>query len=332
MYSENINRSKMRLKLCLLVGALLLMQSGISQFTHGLTYERDTSFSNYSAFKKTIKSHPEISMPVETDAKYVKYSTAIFDSVSDVKLTTQIFQPLEHKNGITVIMLHGGGWRSGSPLQHNAMLKRLAVKGYTCFAPEYRLSTHALFPAALHDAKTAIKWVRSNARLFGIDTSKIVIAGFSAGAQLATLTGVTGNMPLLESGRFENMSSEANAIINIDGTLSFGHAESGEGDGSNKNMASSMWLGYSRQENPLLWEIASPLNFAANASPILFINSSIDRMHAGRNDFIKVLDSRNIFHKVVVFEKSPHSFCLFNPWIDPTVTAIDEFLNKVFQQ
>ena len=332
MYSENANRSKTGLKLCLLVSALLLMQSGISQFTHGLTYERDTSFTNYSAFKKTIKSHPEISMPAETNAKYFKHSTAIFDSVNDVKLTTQIFQPLKNKNGITVIMLHGGGWRSGSPLQHSEMLKRLAVKGYTCFAPQYRLSTHALFPAALHDAKTAIKWVRHNAGLFGIDTSRIVIAGFSAGAQLATLTGVTGNMPLLESSRFDNISSAANAIINIDGTLSFVHAESEEGDGSNKKMASSMWLGYSRQENPLLWEIASPLSFAVNASPVLFINSSIDRMHAGRNDFIKILNSRNILNKVVAFENSPHSFCLFNPWLEPTVTAIDEFLKKVFLQ
>jgi hypothetical protein len=67
-----------------------------------------------------------------------------------------------------------------------------------------------------------------------------------------------------------------------------------------------------------------------HASPILFINSGVDRMHAGREDYIKKLKEYNIYSEVKTFEGAPHSFCLFDPWFQPTVKYIDDFLKKLF--
>jgi len=53
-------------------------------------------------------------------------------------------------------------------------------------------------------------------------------------------------------------------------------------------------------------------------------------MHAGREDFIKLLTENNIYSEVHSFENAPHSFCLFTPWFQPTVDFIDAFLKKVF--
>ena len=86
---------------------------------------------------------------------------------------------------VAVIMIHGGGWRSGNRMQHWPLAESLAHLGYVCFTPEYRLSTEALFPAAVYDIKAAIRWVKGNASKYNIDTTRIAIAGFSAGGELA---------------------------------------------------------------------------------------------------------------------------------------------------
>jgi pectinesterase len=53
-------------------------------------------------------------------------------------------------------------------------------------------------------------------------------------------------------------------------------------------------------------------------------------MHAGREDYIEVLQAHGIYSEVHTFEEAPHSFCLFEPWFQPTVNYIDVFLKKVF--
>ena len=128
-----------------------------------------------------------------------------------------------------------------------------------------------------------------------------------------------------------NYSSSVNALVDIDGTLSFVHTESGEGDDSKKPSAGTYWFGYSKKENPELWTQASPLTHTGKHNPpTLFINSSVARMHAGREDYIKILGGYNIYTEVKSFENSPHHFCLMDPWFEPTVKYTDEFLKKVF--
>ena len=53
-------------------------------------------------------------------------------------------------------------------------------------------------------------------------------------------------------------------------------------------------------------------------------------MHAGREDYISLLNEFHIYSEVHGFEEAPHSFCLFEPWFEPTVKYIDDFLKKVF--
>jgi pectinesterase len=213
------------------------------------------------------------------------------------------------------------------------LAQKLADLGYVCFTPEYRLSTEALFPAAVYDIKAAIRWVKSHAAEYTIDNDRIAVLGFSAGGELAAFMGTTGNMPLFEGNDCSTeLSSTVDAVIDIDGTLSFVHTDSGEGDDSRGTSAATYWFGYSKKENPTLWEAASPLSYvSADTPPTLFINSSVDRMHAGREDYIGILKAKNIYSEVKEFEGSPHSFILYHPWFEPSVKYIDEFLTKVFE-
>jgi len=317
--------------------SLLYIPFSIAQSTKGLTGQPDTSYTTFSAFRSTSKQHPNIKIVGEKKFASVKESRGVvYCNPGKRDLKIDVFQPKAKKSAgyPAVLIVHGGGWRSGNRAQHIPLAQHLAAAGFASFTVEYRLSTEALYPAAVHDVKAAIRWIRANARRFNIDRSKIAILGFSAGGELATFVGTTSGMLRFEGADCNNgYSSDVQAIVDIDGTLSFVHPESGEGDDRKSTSAASYWFGYSKAENPELWQDASPLTHAANnKAPVLFLNSSIDRMHAGRDDFRKVLDEKGIYSEVFTFEGAPHSFCLFEPWFKPTVDHVTRFLNEAFSK
>lgn len=306
-----------------------------AQSTAGITNIPDTSYTTHSAFLSINKKYPDIKLVGEYQSAEVKEEKNItYSSYGNRRLKLDAFYPLNKIKGkrAAIMIIHGGGWRSGNRTQHYPLAQRLAKLGYVCFTPEYRLSTEALYPAAVHDLKAAVRWIRSNANKYNIDTAKVAVLGFSAGGQLAALLATTNNKTSFEgAGNNLKFSSRVNALINMDGTLSFVHPESGEADDSKKTSASTYWFGYSKKENYKLLEAASPLTHVDKFTPpTLFINSSVERMHAGRNDFIRVLQQSGTYAEVKTFPEAPHHFPFFHPWFEPSVKYIDEFLRLIF--
>ena len=324
----------MKIKLSFVLIFLWIIQTK-AQSTKGITGKRDTGYSTFQAFNSVKKSHPNIpvSMVVDkTPPSVNERRNVTFATIGDRNLQLDAFFPKKKtKKGRTaVLIIHGGGWRTGNRSQHIPLAQHLAARGFVCFTAEYRLSTEALFPAAVHDLKAAIRWMRANAKTYHIDTNRIATVGFSAGGQLSALLGNTGDNPKLE-GAIGTLghSSKVNAIVDIDGILAFIHPESGEGDDRRNTSAATNWFGFSKTENPDLWREGSALTYTnAQTPPTLFLNSAVERMHAGRTDYLKILDANKIYSEVHTLPDSPHSFCLFNPWFEPTVVFIDAFLKK----
>lgn len=308
-----------------------------AQSIKGITNKPDTSYSIYSALAATLKTNPEARLPVAVKgSSFITKKNIEYCNISSRKLLMDAFYPKQKskEKRVAVILIHGGGWRTGNRSLLYPMAQRLAALGYVCFTPEYRLSTEALYPAAVYDLKAAIRWVRAHTLQFNIDESGIAVAGHSAGGELAAFLGTTnGKIEFEKNECNKNLSSHVNAIIDIDGILAFIHPESGEGDDSKRTSAATYWFGFSKTENPSLWQQASPLTHVDAATPpTLFINSEVARMHAGREDFISILSQYNIYSEVKKVEGAPHSFCLFEPWIKPTVNYIDDFLKTVFKK
>ena len=284
---------------------------GISQSLKGITGKPDTSYSLYSAYAGTIKTNPEAKIvnenhsPLITEVKNITYC-----AMGNRKLLVDAFYPKQKTTTkrIAIIIVHGGGWRTGNRTLHYPLAQRLAGLGYVCFTPEYRLSTEALYPAAVYDIKSAIRWVRKNAAKYNIDENKIAVAGHSAGGELAAMMGATNNNLSFEGYGCSNNNSpkdpihtgKVNAVIDMDGLLAFIHPESGEGDDSKRISAATNWFGYSKTENPELWKLGSPLTHVNRFSPpTLFINSNVARMHAGRDDYMKILNENNIYSEII---------------------------------
>ncbi len=317
-----------------IISFLLIAFCGNAQSIKGITGTPDTSYTIHSAYAGTIKTNPEARIAEEisfsnlAEEKNIRYC-----KVGDRKLLIDVFYPRwkASPKRTAIIIIHGGGWRSGNRTLHYPLAQRLAKLGYVCFTPEYRLSTEALYPAGVYDIKAAIRWVRKNAAKYNLNEDKIVVAGHSAGGELAAMMGATNNMKEFEGdGCHKSISSKVNAVINIDGILAFIHPESGEGDDSKRISAATNWFGYSKTESPELWKQGSPLTHAGKKSaPTLFVNSNVARMHAGREDFTDALGWWNIYSEVKTFN-APHSFILFNPWLDSSLAYIDKFLKRVF--
>ncbi|HYD55227.1 MAG TPA: alpha/beta hydrolase [Gemmatimonadaceae bacterium] len=99
-----------------------------------------------------------------------------------------------------VVLLHGGGWEGGSRASLRSEMEALARLGYAAATVEYRLTERGrnLFPAAIADARCAVRFLRANAARLGIDGARIGAAGYSAGAHLASLLGTAATEAALD--------------------------------------------------------------------------------------------------------------------------------------
>lgn len=299
---------------------------------------RDTSFTIHSAYVKALKKYPDIQkalpqLPENVEAiEKVVYSTPTIGR----NLNLNIYRSKDNKKYPALLMVHGGGWSSGDLTLQIPMAQQIAAKGYVTIPVEYRLSPEALYPAAVQDMKTAIRWVRANADKYMIDTSRIAISGCSAGGQLAMLMGMTNFLPAYELGNeYSEYNSNVHAVVNVDGISDFSTDEldaTKESLAKKKMPASIKWLGATYDENKDVWVSASPVyHITQKSAAVCFINSSIPRFHGGRYEAIGKLSSYNIYTEIYENEDSPHPFWLFHPWFEPTVNRMITFLDKMFK-
>jgi acetyl esterase/lipase len=121
--------------------------------------------------------------------------------------------------GPVLIHLHGGGFTLApgrKSFYARRMLFRLARQGWVCISANYRLQPKAVFPDELVDVKKVIAWARAHAREHGGDPERIVLAGSSFGARLATLAGFTTNDAAFQPG-FEQADTSVAAVVGLYG-------------------------------------------------------------------------------------------------------------------
>jgi acetyl esterase/lipase len=105
-----------------------------------------------------------------------------------------------------VVWVHGGGFMFGDrrylpeTLQPDQLFEALVAAGLAVATIDYRHALEAPFPAQLHDAKAAVRYLRAHADELGISTQRIGIAGESAGAHIAASVGLTAHRADLEGG------------------------------------------------------------------------------------------------------------------------------------
>ncbi|MGH2365289.1 MAG: alpha/beta hydrolase fold domain-containing protein [Chloroflexota bacterium] len=167
-----------------------------------------------------------------------------------------------------VLHLHGGGFRVGTKAGVR-LATPLASRGYTCVSSQYRLIDAAKWPAQIQDVKAAIRWMRSNAGQLGFDGGKVVILGYSAGANLALVAAGSANQP-----DFEGDGGNAGAGTDVAACVAFYPAADARPNhpllGDNPTEAAARGLG--------------PINYArASYPPVMLLHGTADQTLAVEN-------------------------------------------------
>jgi acetyl esterase/lipase len=124
--------------------------------------------------------------------------------------------PGDSKDAPGVLLVHGGGWRTGDPTQLRGYGVLLGREGYVCVAPEYRLLGEAQWPAQIHDVKAALRWMRANADGLGLDPARIAVEGNSAGGHLALVAAGTPGLEAFEGdGGHAGVAADVVAVIAV---------------------------------------------------------------------------------------------------------------------
>ena len=139
----------------------------------------------------------------------------------------------------TLVWMHGGNWVGGSKEASLLSLLPFLQMGWTVVNVDYRLVTVAPAPAAVEDCRCALRWVYDHAKDYNVDANRIVVAGNSAGGQLALMSAMAPASAGLDGGCPAAQPVRVAAVINWYGFPSLVDVLEGPG----ANAAVGNWIG-----------------------------------------------------------------------------------------
>lgn len=142
-----------------------------------------------------------------------------YKQVGGKNLQMAVFLPKEYDDAKafpTFVVFHGGSWRTGDPSWHYPDCEYWRARGMIAISVEYRLKDRDQVEVPLtcvQDAKSAIRYLRKNANSLKIDPQKIVVAGGSAGGQLAAATAMLTSQATDDVQDDLSVSCKPNAVV-----------------------------------------------------------------------------------------------------------------------
>ena len=251
------------------------------------------------------------------DLSYAKYG--------DRTLEMDLYRPKDSWGALPAILcIHGGGWAKGSRKNYQKIAQSLALRGYLTAAISYRLSGEAAFPAAIHDCKAAVRFLRAHADTLGVDPNKIGAIGSSAGGHLAALLATSNGIGELEGrGGNANFSSRIQAVVPMGAQTDFLSERTREV--SRDREIWKQFMNGSQEENRKLYGLASPFEHLDSGDPpVLFITGEMDDESTRATKFRTRLTELGIASDLRIIEGAPHGFLAKQVWFDRMIEEADK--------
>lgn len=190
-----------------------------------------------------------------------------FDVVRDVTYTpaawpqplaADLYRPQGTGPFPAVLLIHGGGWSGRTRADMDGIAEKLARRGYAVMNASYRFAPRWTFPAQLQDVQQAVLFMRANATEYRIRTDRIASWGYSSGAHLAALLGVTG-----PGDRLFQEGARVQAVIAGGTPVDLSYYPKGE--------LTVGLMGVPYASNVERWAEASPLSLVSSDDPPTFL-------------------------------------------------------------
>ena len=249
-----------------------------------------------------------------------------YGKVGERSLKLDLYRPSEMKGLVPgLIFIHGGGWSGGDKKVYRLHASRYAQRGYVTASIAYRLSGEAVFPAAVEDAKCAVRWMRAEGERYGIDPDNIAVLGGSAGGHLAMMVGYSADVAELEGdGGHQQVSSRVQAVVNL-----YGPSDLTVPLAKNSSLVWRFLGGKKYEEAPELYKKASPINYLTKDDPpTLILHGSLDEtVPIEQSDTLAAkLKELGLSYTYDRLEGWPHTMDIAEPVFNRCVFFIDEFL------
>jgi pectinesterase len=295
--------------------AAFTMMLGASQTLHAQTLATPSATPAKVPWKRIMPSTPPGFTLVTKDVAVYPEHT----------VTLTLYVPDKAGKYPAVLDIHGGGWKDRQVEQDKPMMERLAARGFVTGIVAYRLAQEAKYPAAIHDCKAAVRYLRAHAAELKIDPDRIGVMGGSAGGHLTGLLAMTNGLPEFEGeGPNREESSAVKAAIVMAGSQDLVAANK-----EKSNPGAVAFLGASYQENPDVYAQASPLaHVRAGVPPTIFIEGEKDTLKIGRAEMQEKLRALGIETELHTLKDAPHPFWMSQPWCDETVDIAAAFFKK----
>ena len=245
-------------------------------------------------------------------APQVKIMT--YKTVGDKELKIYVHYPPDWKASDSrpaIVFFFGGGWTSGTVGQFEPQAEYLAGRGLVAARADYRVkSRDGVTPdKCVEDARSAVRWMRRNAKELGIDSRKLIASGGSAGGHLAACMMIRDSVEA--PGDDLSISTVPQAMVLFNPVLNFDH---------------ELIIGRINGDSQLARKISPTLHLDKNSPPALILFGTADKLKVFGDEYWGKAETLGVRADKYLAEGQGHGFFNKSPWTERTVIAADKFL------
>lgn len=285
------------------IGLLLYLSPIIRAHFIGrnLTAQMDIALGTDKSKLKMLDNKPFSMAKLFSSSKVSNPKSFTYDDSRGVILDLDYYRSTMSGFRPCVVVIHGGSWRSGDNKQLPELNAELANAGYHVVAINYRLAPKYHTPAPVADVVSCLKYLREHKIALSIDTSKIILLGRSAGAQIALLAAYTLHDPSIIG------------VINFYGPadMVWGYAAPSNPLIMDSRKVMEDYIGGAYPVMPSKYEDCSPIRFVDHQSPpTLTIHGKNDVLVAyGHSERLeRKLQQMNVKHFFLKLPWATHGF------------------------
>jgi len=227
----------------------------------------------------------------------VRVHTYVYSRAYGQTLALDLYAPkTQHQNLPGIIVVHGGSWASGNRDELPALNRYLAARGYLVAAVDYRFAPRWHFPAARDDVISAVIYLKEHANEIGLDTTRLVLLGRSAGGEIALTVAYGQKDPAIRGVIAFYAPSD----------LEFAYVHPSNPWVLNSQKVLEDYLGGTPNQESERYQAASPLNTVGPKTPPTLL------IHGGRDELVWSVHSDRLAERLET-EGVPHLY-LRLPW------------------
>ena len=258
--------------------------------------------------------------PIAGDLKPADHrSTLVFKTTPEGELKIHLYfpedwKPADHRPAI--VLFYGGGFTGGTPSQFTAMAEYFARRGLVAATPEYRIrgKHHTTADKSIEDAKSAIRWVRMNARSLGVEPGRVIAGGGSAGGTCAAFAAY--NTTFEPDGEDRSVASRPDALVLYNPALGF-------------PSDTSTFTPQQLEQVKTLDSAISAWKVTPGGPPAILFFGTEDSLGERARDFASELIAAGTRAEFYTAAGQKHGFFNEQPWQDAVMRQSDIFLQSL---